>query len=430
MGCNYDGNLREIIPYNFPRAFTKHFLIRNIFGYLGIFVYANIFYAIEKRKIRDVKRKSSNLINTTRNISNFIYLDLNKMKKEYNSCLRVYLIIFIWIFEEYAFEFFWLFQNLDVWMIELIILAYMNSKTFGTQLFNHQKLAIWLNLIPMILKIITIYFAFHYETDSSESEYKDEFGLKIIYLVHEWLIAIAIPFYLILITLRSYVGCKIKLLTDLGFISENKLLVIYGFIGFILSLSSCLILNYIKCGETNLVEVSHYFCSVDYENYKYYDSFYQYFNSFEEWWEILIEIILILLSQVIFFFYGYYKLKVIKYFSAVHEKFSIPITYITEKTLFIINTIIFEGTIFKDDTGYHKNKLILDFLGDIMSISFFSIYLEVIEFKCCKLDLNSRANIIKRGEEEIYEIGPLNENEEDDVSSDYISKYDDTKSNE
>ena len=56
--------------------------------------------------------------------------------------------------------------------------------------------------------------------------------------------------------------------------------------------------------------------------------------------------------------------------------------------------------IFKTDNIIKLQKLLYDLIGDLFSIVSFLIYLEIIVFKCKKLNYNTRLNIIKRGNKE------------------------------
>jgi hypothetical protein len=69
-----------------------------------------------------------------------------------------WLIIVLWIVEEHLIELFSILKDLDFWMIEIIILSIFNSKMFKSKTYLHQKLINYLNLMPIILKAISIVF--------------------------------------------------------------------------------------------------------------------------------------------------------------------------------------------------------------------------------------------------------------------------------
>ena len=75
-----------------------------------------------------------------------------------------------------------------------------------------------------------------------------------------------------------------------------------------------------------------------------------------------------------------------------------------DKLLLILNTLINLGSFFKTKEITLKTKFILDISGDIISILCYIIYLEVIEFHCCKLDYNIKNNIIMRSIKDVNNV--------------------------
>ena len=174
-------------------------------------------------------------------------------------------------------------------MIEIIILSYFNWKMFRIKAYLHQKLIIALNLIPIILKIISINISFQdiYNTDGDYYEYKypigyEETKLKNLYARFVFLVPIGILMYLFLITLRAYVNSNLKFFIDFKNIHAFKLLLIYGSFGTIISIVSCLITTLVNCGEIDTRKnIYDYICTIQHKNKKYFDSFVAYYYSFE-----------------------------------------------------------------------------------------------------------------------------------------------------
>ena len=210
--------------------------------------------------------------------------------------------------------------------------------------------------------------------------------------------------YLFLITLRSYVYSKLKWYMDLKYISENKLLMIYGILGTFLCCIVCTITTFVKCEETkNNKSFYDYICLVSDTDNKYFDSFSIYFSNFE-----LKKLKSIFLP---FFFFGnkYCSILIIKFFTPVHLILSFPVYYICQKIIHIISTLIQNETttsIFNEGTkfNFRIEKFTLDFLGDIFSLIGFVIYLEFLELNFCKLNYNLRRNIINRAIKDIDKI--------------------------
>ena len=296
-------------------------------------------------------------------------------------------------------------SSLDFWMIELIVLTYVNAKMFKCQIYRHQKFLIYLNLIPIILKIYpikTIIDNDKHEKETNKYLRDDEKGLRVIYIVYNWLIPIGLIIYFFFILARSYVNCKIKWLMDLKYISEYKILMLYGFVGFLFCLILCIILTFIDCGYKDEVDFGHYYCGVDYEGKIYYDNFIEYFTSFDSAENRIYEIISLIFGVIIFIFYKYYNIKVIQVLTPMHFVFITPATYFLEKFFLMINTKIRKDSVFSPDAiDDIKTKFSLDVTGDSFTIIIFLIYLEIIELRFCGLNEFLKDNIIKRGIHEV-----------------------------
>ncbi len=81
----------------------------------------------------------------------------------------------------------------------------------------------------------------------------------------------------------------------------------------------------------------------------------------------------------------------------VHIILSFPIFYIFNKSyLLLLNYFYSDKKFCYLDVEYAKEKLILDYSSDIVSIIGYLIYLEIIELHFCKFDYNIRRNIVYR----------------------------------
>ena len=133
----------------------------------------------------------------------------------------IIIIIFGWVFEEQAIEIYIKeLGRLDFWMLELIIIAYLNSIIFHIEIYRHQKFVIYFNLIPIAFKIITIFLELN-DYDQKRYAYEDSW----------YWFPIGLLIYFIIISIKSYAIIKIKWLMDLKYISADNLLIIYGIIG-------------------------------------------------------------------------------------------------------------------------------------------------------------------------------------------------------
>jgi len=296
------------------------------------------------------------------------------------------LILILWIIEEnLALIYVDIFQDLDFWFFELIIISLIFSKYFSFEIYLHQKLAMAINIgVCSILKIFNIIISF-----SGKAKIYSQYPLTFTFII----------LYFLIITARSYVHTQIKVFMDLKFISHRTLLMCYGLTGAIICLIVGVSISFSAC--SNNIIMKTYICKVKYDSKIYYDNIYAY-AYIETYKNILVRLIIIVLGMASFFFNKFFTTLIIKSYSPIHVTFSFPIQFFIEKIFLLIFTaIFFVKELFKTEEQF--KKFLLDAFGDIISILGFLIFLEIIELNFCKLNYNLRKNIISRSEED-YKI--------------------------
>lgn len=419
-GYNYNETFVELKIFyeGTQKKFSKHYLIHQIFNYLGIYFISLILFKYE------MNSSSKDLISIAEkekiSSSHIILIHVDNQEEDvivfdvFKPCL---LISFLWIFEEQLLTIYGLtLKDLDFWMFELLIITYLIARMFKFQIYKHHKFAILFNLLACLLKVATIFLS-----------YKDN---NILYTKYEFLIPIGIIIYLILITIRSFVNTKIKWFMDLRYVSSSKLLEFYGIVGAIICFVTCCVITFFKCKTINDQKNFYdYICKVDNGGQIYFDSFKIYFKTFKNInaVEIIKEIVLIFSGMITFFLTSYFSILVIKYLTPVYIVFSIPIFYFVQKLILVINTQIREGRFFKDNTDIKISKFFLDSSGDIISILGCLVYLEIIELNFNGYNFNLRKNIIQRSlidsnniEKKMTEINEIIE-DDDDETNDLVS---------
>ena len=226
-GHNYNDAFSEIkiFPSEIQKKFSEHHFIHHTFSYFGVFILALIF------KSKHSSNKDTEQSSTKLQIK-LIHKDIEKEIKIQISFTFYLIIIFLWIIEEQLLVIYIVFlKDIDFWMIELLIITYLNAYMFKNKIYKHQKCAIIFNAtIPLILKILTIIYSFI-----------DKNNQTIYYKEHNWLIPLGFFIYLLLITIRSFVNTKIKWYMDIKYISPESILMFYGIIGTI----TCMIISII-----------------------------------------------------------------------------------------------------------------------------------------------------------------------------------------
>ena len=425
---------------NTQDSFRRHLFIHLIFNHLGILFISLVFLKKEKynEKSLEVSLRSSSEKEKEKDYrsSHIILIHQNILQIKTEGFFRNYLIIiFLWVCVELFMELYnYTLKDLDFWMLELLIIAYFNAKMFNLATYSHQIFAHIFNAIPCILKIFTIILSFKNNQEN------------IIYVRRKYFVPIGLVLYFTLIILRSYINSKLKWYMDLKYISVRNVLIYYGIIGTIVYTIVCVISTNIPC-ESDFVKETEKINNINldmcrvysYNNinntYDYYfDSISIYCKNFSFDFSLLIEIGVIISNIIVYFFFKYNFLLVIKYLTPVHVIFSNPLLFFTEKIVLISHNFLITKKFirFINDDSPNNNlhvviKFGLDFLGDFFSLIDFLIYLEMIELNCCNLNYNLRKNIMKRAfietyndDNSLFSISNDNETttEEDDLDDD------------
>lgn len=387
-GFNYNENIfddMKIFHNKGHEYFSKHILIHLFFSQIGTFIFTIPFYIYEIKVLKE-------------NYTDSLLLDNKKNKKnKKKQYLLTLLITLLWIVEEYLFIFYaMILGGLEFWFLELLIICFLTSKMFHLKIYKHQKLALILNIFPLFIKFIFIILSTKLEKKTSNK----------IFIKYIWLIPLGFLIYLILAFIRSFVNIKIQKLFNYYFASQNKILMIYGLMGAIITSIICIITSSFNCSAG---ETQNYFCKVseNNNNSKYIDSFKIYHIIFQGYSngdssQIKFEILVIIFGGLTFFINKYSFLLVIKGLNPVIFVFSFPILFLFRKIILIINTLIISKSFYITDvTGIKKIRFSFDMIGDILSLISFLIYSELLELNFCGFDYNILKNITHRAIDDI-----------------------------
>ena len=402
IDCFYKMNIYQLL-YNAiinknKTDFPLHRLCDPFFSYIGV-IFLSLFIPNPKEikgknNNEAINEESNDKINDIRTSFQSIPLqplrlihneEINYLKKK-GAIVIFILILILWIIEEnLALIYVDIFQDLDFWFFELIIISFIFSKYFSFEIYLHQKLAMAINIgVCSILKIFNIIISF-----SGKAKIYSQYPLTFAFII----------LYFLIITARSYVHTQIKVFMDLKFISHRTLLMCYGLTGAIICLIVGVSISFSAC--SNNIIMKTYICKVKYDSKIYYDNIYAY-AYIETYKNILVRLLIIVLGMASFFFNKFFTTLIIKSYSPIHVTFSFPIQFFIEKIFLLIFTaIFFVKELFKTEEQF--KKFLLDAFGDIISILGFLIFLEIIELNFCKLNYNIRKNIISRSEED-YKI--------------------------
>ena len=361
--------------------FPKSVLIQSAFNYLGEFI-GSIFLLIYEEN------------------SGQKQIDLNENKNLYKSFWIVVILLFLCIL---TFKLFFVLQikGLYFWMFEILFIAIISFKLFGTPIYRHRKLGIIINLLSGLFTILSTIYRF-IDDDN-----------KKIYTKYLWIIPIGIIFSILITLLRAYTFCKIKYLFN-KLILPSQILIFSSFLGAALSFIASIISSIYPC-------TNHYYdlkddsfmdyfiksiCKIREKNSSvlYFDSYSVYFK--ELFKNNILLIILFIFKIGIFTCNKIFYIYIIKNLSPEFIICANSLSHILFE-LFDFLFFIFKNTEFKFYKFYSMIAQIFCFIGSI-------IYLELIELHFCKLDYDLRENIGFRGDDDF--IGKLK------VDDDYIGK--------
>lgn len=407
--CLYGLNHLEIFPVvRFcNEKFSNNYLIHEFWNYLSIFIISFILNLKELKALAPQTFERTERKTWVKLIYNDNKYNNNQdMSKKY--LFLYFLTIFFWVFVEQIIENIYLkiFQDLDFWMLELMILSFLNKFVFyNTKIYKHQILAIILTIIPAILKIISIWISFRDNTIE-----KDNYtgNLPIYYIKNrEYRIPIGIIIYILFICLRSCVNLILKWYMDFKYISHNQILTVYGGIGTIVYLIICITTTFIECKnikiENKTIDHCNYLAKVIKNNdgkiYYYFDNFKIYFKALRDLnlKELSRELLIIFFGMIIFLSKNYCSLMVIHYLNPAYLIFSIPFGFMVQKVVSLIWSIPKRNRKYITRDNYKLKKFLLDTSGDIISFFAFLIYLGIMVLDFCNLDYDIVPNIMKRG---------------------------------
>ena len=278
----------------------------------------------------------------------------------------------------------------------------------------------YLSVIVCLLQRIINFFVYGFSDD-----YKEE-----IYNKYKFLYFIGIISYLIIITIRSYTVVKMKIFMDLRYISPTKLLIINGVIGILINIIIMLIFSYNKCATIDDIDI--HLCNIVEDNSNrsesYLENIFIYFKILNngEYYDIIIEVFTSLIGSLVYSFYIYFYILIIKYLSTVHLIIYSYIYAFCVRILSIFISMISKS--YFNQKAFNITIFIFTAFSDISSGLGELIYCEMIELNFCNFNYNLRRNIIKRGEEDVHinkkfhQLYNIIDDEEDDESENDNSK--------
>ena len=390
-------------------SLSTHIIIHNLYRNFFILIISIILYNYEKYSSRSEKIEK-----TAQNASIKLIYDNIESKLEKKTIVNIIIVMILFNIHDILTIFYFTFDlsYLDLFILELPLFAYFNYKILNTKIFSHHKCSMYSSVIICLTTKISSLFEYAFYEN-----YKDA-----IYNKHKFLYFVGISSYLIIITLRAYCVTEIKVFIDIKYISANKILAIYGFIGILINIIIMLIFSYNKCATVNDIDI--HLCNVVDDNSDRYEAYFEnifiYFKTLNDsindgrYYEVIIEALISLIGSLSHYGYIYFYFLVVKYLSTIHLIFQ-SFTY-----SFSVRVLTFIFSFIKKTPFNQSNFYLSDFIIALISDSYAGlsifIYLELIELNFCNLNYNLRRRIISRSEDEL------------DIKNNYLLDERDTES--
>ena len=370
-------------------SLSKHIIIHNIYRNFILLIVSIILYNYEL-----YSTKSSRIEEEVKNIGVELIYENTEKKMEKDSLLYIIIIFILFNFHDILTIFYFTFDlsYLDLFILELPLFSYFNYKLLNNKIYSHHKCSLFLSISVCLTTKILSLFVYAFSDD-----FKD-----LIYNKHRFLYFVGIISYLVIIILRSYCVTVIKIFLDVRYISQNKLLIIHGFIVIIINLIIMFISSYNKC--TTIDNIDIHLCNVvediSNRNETYFENYFFYYKTLNDsenvgrYYEIIIEVFNTLIGSLAHCGYIYFYFLVIKYLTTFHIIFQ-SFTYSFAVRVLQIIVSIFTSS-YSNQYSFNVLTFIIGLISDSCAALCIFIYLEIIELNFCTFNYNLRRNIRDR----------------------------------
>ena len=392
--------------FGFCPTFNSFNFIQSIFIYFGYIIFGTIFLFfkdIKKVQINELVRKRATIKR------NYIY---NKSPDGSIKNIRTKIILlglaFVLYIEIKKVLYIEGFQFFNFWTIEIIFMLHFMKKYFIMDFYKHHKVSIVFIISMCSILLLTASFLptslLGENSGNSYYNIKEKLGSYYYSILFIFIFAVLSYDY-------SFSRTYCKILMQIKFISPYKIIIIFGIVGFIISLIASIVSYYIKYYDnmisyfSNMREVLH-----GDKTYKFWVEIFCVYPlySFSNYMEITFEIL------TIYYLNPFYVLMTNNLYYGI-----------TELITFLLNL--------SDDKLKIIHFLIAEF-SEIFAFLGYMVYLEILELHFCGLDESIKRLLMKKGENEFRKLSNTNFNDNDNnkydededkekENSDYIGPY-------
>ena len=399
--------------FGFCPLLYRYNFMQSIYTYAGYIIFGLIFYHLKGVKTLAIeKEKDENFDTVKREMTLQENYKIQVAKSVSNNVLRfkIFLLSLAIIVQIEAKKILYIegFQFFNFWTIEIIFMQILMRKFFSADIYRHHKVSIIFVLsLGTIILLIASFLPTSLSSDNPGNSYQT---IKLKLGSYSYSIL-----FILLFGIISFVFCLTriysKVLMQYKFISPYKLIVIFGFVGLIISLI-CSISAYYMDYPDNLFD---YYSSLktildEGNKYKFYGEIFlvSTINSFANFMEFTFEIL------TIYYLNPFYMLML----NCVYY-------FITQFISFMINL---------SSDGLIITHFFLTEFAELFSAFGEIVYLEILELNFWGLNRHLRKRIMLKGEDETRKLSMIDilpqeeendDNEEENKSGDESKHFGD-----
>ena len=388
--------------------FCKHNLLQNLFRYIGLILGGYIFEKIREKKNKTTKDNLTEIEDGSTKLE-LIFTEVQLKEIKISDIIVICLIVCIY-YELRKLLYLMNFFFIEFWTFDVLFVIFFMKKYFNIVLYKYQKLSLFFIVVSnTILLIANILIPQDRENGKNELDlYKDSLGNA----------ALCIPFLLAFLLLSffiSYTRVKIKLLTHIEFLSNYIIIFYIGICGIILTLVEIAFSESLKCHPEEMNDAFKTLCLVTTtDNELYHDNIRAFFVQLGDLsaLDVFINILLILFYPIISFFEILCELLIIYYLNPIYILIRENIYYFFLRIIFVLLRV-------NDDIKeYMTPRFFILESAEILALLGYCVYLQLIELKFCKFDLDLDKNIINRSYREtaIFPMSDITRKDTDPIN--------------
>lgn len=357
----------------FPKEISENSIVYHISCFFFSFIIAMILIKITNNKNMEKNQISNLTERRTSNTNKEILIFNDPTNQGNNLCLIMILVGFCFVFVEVFDQIFYSndLGSLDYWMVEIFFINFFMRKYLKIDNFLHQKISLLICIISsFILKIISNCLNSSLDEQNNGKPINEYQKIKIKYKSYYFIPLFIISFILMKL-IRAFGNTKAKYLIDILYISQNKILLIYGLIGLFFCLIYLIIINIITIKLSYLGNIYNIFERKNIKN-------------------IILNAIYLIIYGISYSFKVFFDLLIIRDLNPFYILVKYKIYYLLVQIILLLYGQIPNNTF--------RIFYFVEVSSDIICFIGFLIFLEIIELKCKGLNYQLKKNIIVRSQ--------------------------------